>query len=143
MIWQASYGNVQPIGFTTPGLIAPTHSVDGTTYTLYKGTNTQNQTVYTWYPGKNITTIRNVDLSPLIHYLWQHLYLDQDLYMGLVQWGSEAVHSAKGENVTFWAREVSLDVETGIVKSSAGGSFHSLRTWYMIGCSVLVTFLAL
>jgi hypothetical protein len=37
-----------------------------------------------------------------------------------VQWGSEAVHSAQGHNVTFLAESISLAVEMGIPKASLG-----------------------
>ncbi|RDW82739.1 hypothetical protein BP6252_03851 [Coleophoma cylindrospora] len=113
MVWQAAYGGVSPIGYTSSvSATAPTLKVGGTTYTLYHGTNTNNQSVYSWYPSKNMTSF-NADVSPLLSYLWQKEYIEESLYLGLVQWGSEAIHSAAGENVTFWARSVSLDVVRG------------------------------
>lgn len=96
--------------------------------------NGVNQSVYSWYPSTNLTTLSNVDVSPLIHYLWRHNNISEDIYLGLVQWGSEAVHSQKGSNVTFDARSIMIDVVKGRPKK-AGASALRLG----LGSLVLVT----
>jgi len=60
------------------------------------------------------------DLSPLIHYLWRKEYLGGDMYVGLAQFGSEAVHSAEGHNVTFSATNINMDVTRGAPKEGEG-----------------------
>lgn len=87
--------------------------------TLYHGLNGVNQSVYTWLPSSNLTSI-DADVSPLLHYLWRKEYISKKTYLGLVQWGSEAVHSAQGHNVTFQAEGVSLAVEVGTPQESLG-----------------------
>jgi xyloglucan-specific endo-beta-1,4-glucanase len=87
--------------------------------TLFHGFNGVNQSVYSWLPWDNFTSI-DTDLSPLIHYLWRKEYISKNTYLGLVQWGSEAMHSAQGHNVTILAEGVSLAVEAGTPQASLG-----------------------
>lgn len=42
------------------------------------------------------------------------------MYLGLAQFGSEAIHSAKGHNVTFSATGINMDVERGVPKEGRG-----------------------
>lgn len=89
--------------------------------TLSHGLNGVNQSVYSWLPSSNLTSI-DADVSPLIHYLWRKEYIPNSTYLGLVQWGSEAVHSAQGHNVTFLAESISIAVEVGMPKASQGAT---------------------
>lgn len=117
-------------------------SLAGTKYTLSHGLNSNNQSVYSWYPSKNLTSLDNVDLSPLLHYLWRKEYLEESIYLGLVQWGSEAVHSAKGENVTFYASSVAMDVVKGTPGEAMSGAAVLAPTvtglmWSFLGAVVV------
>lgn len=42
------------------------------------------------------------------------------MYLGLAQFGSEAVHSAAGHNVTFSATGIDMDVDRGVPKEGKG-----------------------
>ncbi|OJD35639.1 glycoside hydrolase family 12 protein [Diplodia corticola] len=109
MIWQAAYGNCDPIGYDPTSTSAPTQELDGVTYTLYQGPNANGQTVFTWYPDGNLTTI-DVDYFPLLETLRGGGYIPTAAYLGRFQWGSETKHSAQDQNITFVVNSVTMSV---------------------------------
>ncbi|KAJ9667399.1 hypothetical protein H2201_002600 [Coniosporium apollinis] len=104
--------------------------------TLSHGYNGNNQSVYTWMPETNLTSI-NVDVAPFIHYLWRKEYLAGGLYLGLLQFGSEAVHSAEGQNITFTAESVFMDIQKGEPKVGGAASV-SRPALAVLGAGLLV-----
>ncbi|KAK7723385.1 hypothetical protein SLS57_004579 [Botryosphaeria dothidea] len=109
MIWQAAYGNCDPIGYDPTSTTAPTQELDGVTYTLYQGPNANEQTVLTWYPNSNLTSI-SVDYFPLLERLRIDGLLPATAYLGRYQWGSEAKHSAQNQNITFMVNSLTMSV---------------------------------
>jgi len=78
--------------------------------TLYSGANNNGQFVYSWLAPDNITTF-DKDISPLLHYLWQHKKISESNYLGIVQFGTETFHASS--NVTFSAQDFNLTVASG------------------------------
>ncbi|KAK0661860.1 Xyloglucan-specific endo-beta-1 [Lasiodiplodia hormozganensis] len=109
MIWQAAYGNCDPIGYDPTSTTAPTEELDGVTYTLYQGSNANGQTVFTWYPDRNLSSI-DVDYFPLLKALRSESYIPTAAYVGRYQWGSETKHSAENQNITFIVNTLTMDV---------------------------------
>lgn len=87
-------------------------------------------------PSTNLTSI-NIDVAPFIHYLWRKEYLVGELYLGLMQFGSEAVHSAEGQNITFTAKSVFMDIQKG--EPRAGSAARAPRPALgILGAALLV-----
>jgi len=74
--------------------------------------------VYTWVGSKNRTTFKD-DISPLIRRVAYHGGPDASDYLGVVQFGSEAFHTAGGANVTFNATRIDLEVRQGIAPADS------------------------
>ncbi|KUJ13835.1 concanavalin A-like lectin/glucanase [Mollisia scopiformis] len=126
MIWIAAYGGKKPIGFSSSIKNPPTHSLNGTIYTLYSGANNNGQFVYSWLAPSNVTTFDR-DISPLLHYLWQHKLISESNYLGVVQFGTETFHASS--NVTFSAQDFNISVAAGqplVDSRAAGGALPNL-----------------
>lgn len=78
--------------------------------TLYSGQNSRGTIVYTWVSPANETAF-DEDISPLLQYLWRKDLVSSDARLGLVEFGSEAYHSAS--NVTFSAGDFSMGIWKG------------------------------
>lgn len=78
--------------------------------TLYSGQNSRGTIVYTWVSPTNETAF-DEDISPLLQYLWRNDLVSSDARLGLVEFGSEAYHSAS--NVTFSAGDFSMQIWKG------------------------------
>jgi len=128
MIWLGSFGSAQPLGFTagrtclestlgnttlqvacplrTAYRCAPTdfHSI------LYRGRNQRGTDVLTWVATVNVTDFA-AEVSPLLQSLWRNELVSPASHVGLVEFGSEAFHSAR--NVTFSASNFSIRLATG------------------------------
>ncbi|OMP84630.1 putative xyloglucan-specific endo-beta-1,4-glucanase A, partial [Diplodia seriata] len=98
MIWQAAYGNCDPIGYDPTSTSAPTQELGGVT-----------QTVFTWYPDRNLSSI-DVDYFPLLEALRGGSYIPTAAYLGRFQWGSETKHSAQNQNMTFVVNSLAMSV---------------------------------
>ncbi|KAL1628899.1 hypothetical protein SLS54_001588 [Diplodia seriata] len=109
MIWQAAYGNCDPIGYDPTSTSAPTQELGGVTYTLFQGPNGSGQTVFTWYPDRNLSSI-DVDYFPLLEALRGGSYIPTAAYLGRFQWGSETKHSAQNQNMTFVVNSLAMSV---------------------------------
>ncbi|KAG4415011.1 hypothetical protein IFR04_011832 [Cadophora malorum] len=110
MIWLAEFGWKRPIGFSSSIKDPPTYHLNDLTFTLYSGNNSNGQFVFGWLPSTNVTDFKE-DFSPLVHYLWRHKLIDESLYLGIVQFGSETFHASS--NVVFSAHDYNLSVAPG------------------------------
>ncbi|ESZ90568.1 glycoside hydrolase family 12 protein [Sclerotinia borealis F-4128] len=136
IIWQASYGGLLPLGYTSTStsISRPSINLAGITYTLYTSqsspsTQTQTtwgtrapavpQTVYSWYPDSNTSSLTAMDVSPLLNYLWREVYVDSGTYVGYVEWGLDARHATG--NVTWSVYEVGMNVKRGTPVKAVGG----------------------
>ncbi|KAE8444317.1 hypothetical protein EG329_000627 [Mollisiaceae sp. DMI_Dod_QoI] len=93
MIWIGAFGGKKPIGFSSKIKHPPTHSLNGTQYTLYSGANNNGQFVYSWLAPTN------------------HKMISESNYLGIVQFGTETFHSSS--NVTFSAQDFNLSIASG------------------------------
>ncbi|KAL1648093.1 hypothetical protein SLS58_002420 [Diplodia intermedia] len=107
MIWQAAYGNCDPIGYDPTSTSAPTQELGPST--LFQGPNGSGQTVFTWYPDRNLSSI-HVDYFPLLETLRGGSYIPTAAYLGRFQWGSETKHSAQSQNMTFVVNSLAMSV---------------------------------
>jgi xyloglucan-specific endo-beta-1,4-glucanase len=83
------------------------------------GTNPRGHTTLSWMPDSNMQDF-NVDISPLLTALVQNSLIPPNVYVGRVDFGSEAFHSPS--NVTFSAADYSMDLAcgSGSCKESSG-----------------------
>jgi len=132
MIWIGTIGSAKPIGYSTSSAISGKLSLGKTAFTLYTGLNSNGQQVYSWLAASNITYF-DEDVSPLIHYLWRHGMISENVYLGSLQFGTETFHA--GSNVTFSAQDTVLTVASGTPEATSGVSISG-----HIGRSALVLF---
>lgn len=135
------------VGFSSSIKNPPTHSLNGTLLwvqtpftfedilifnsTLYSGANGNGQFVYSWLAPANVSDF-NRDISPLMHYLWQHKMISESNFLGIVQFGTETFHSSS--NVTFSAQDFNLNVSSGkplVDSKAAGGALPSLGLLFL------------
>lgn len=124
MVWQAVWGGVWPIGYYTPTAGAPEHVLDGTTFQLFVGQNQQGQkqTVYSWVPTTNLDSI-SADLSELTRLITASGNISDSTYLGVIQFGSETVHSP--QNITFEVKSAYMDLEVNSAKPTTSTSSAS------------------
>lgn len=109
MIWQNSFGGVWPIGYYEPPTGAPEYNLSGATYQLFSGFNQQGQkqAVFSWVPKVYQETI-DMDVSELLNELVRIGNITDDLYLGILQFGSETVHAA--EPVEFQMKDIKMSI---------------------------------
>ncbi|KAG9625021.1 concanavalin A-like lectin/glucanase, partial [Aureobasidium melanogenum] len=110
MVWSAVWGGVAPIGYQTYNSDdAPKYTLNGVEYSLYSGFNQQGQkqAVFSWVPAENQNGI-DADLWELVNYLVNAGNLTSDMYIGLIQFGTETVHAT--QNVTFEMQKAQMDL---------------------------------
>ncbi|KAM3072544.1 hypothetical protein ACMFMG_009338 [Clarireedia jacksonii] len=125
MVWQASYGDIRPLGWDTASTSKPTVTMAGIQYTLYAGQNDKKQTIYSWWPNQNLSSLTALDVSPLLNYLWRQVYIPSDIYVGAVQWGNDARHSNK--NLTFDVYTVGMNIIKGTPVQALGAGDKSTK----------------
>lgn len=54
--------------------------------------------MYTWFATTNLPKFNNLDLAPLLNHLVAKKLVSAQLYLGTVQFGTEAYYSAKPVN---------------------------------------------
>lgn len=76
---------------------------------LYSGFNQQGQkqAVFSWVPEANQNGLQ-ADLWELVTYLVNAGNLTSDMYLGLIQFGTETVHAT--QNVTFQMQKAQMDL---------------------------------
>jgi xyloglucan-specific endo-beta-1,4-glucanase len=96
MVWSSVWGGVAPIGYQTFNAESPKYTLSGIEYSLYSGFNQQyqKQAVYSWVPAQNQNGIE-ADLWELVTYLVKSGVLSNDMYVGLIQFGTETVHATQ------------------------------------------------
>ncbi|KAF2085971.1 glycoside hydrolase family 12 protein, partial [Saccharata proteae CBS 121410] len=107
MIWQAAYGNLQPLGWDTVSDDPPVVELAGVNYTLFQGNNANGQAVFSWVPETNLSSI-DTDLYPLMSYLLDGGYIPDSIYLGRMQFGSETMHSS--QNMTFMVDYLEMNI---------------------------------
>lgn len=73
------------------------------------------QTVYSWVPTENVDKIEG-DLMELLDIVVQSGNLTSDLYLGVVQFGTETVHAT--ENVTSEFKSIYMDLGVKSAKAT-------------------------
>lgn len=73
-----------------------------------------------------------MDISPLLHYLWQSKKISEANFLGIVQFGTETFHSS--ENVTFSTNNFNLSLASGkpLVESGSAAAPQSHLTMILI-----------
>ncbi|KAK7524945.1 concanavalin A-like lectin/glucanase domain-containing protein [Phyllosticta citriasiana] len=126
MVWQSAYGNLKPLGWDTISADPPIRELSAVNYTLYKGYNANGQTVYSWVPNQNQTKL-STDLYPLVDYLVKDGSISDKMYLGRLQFGSETMHSAENQNISFIVSHLEMNVNHEVwtpPKNSGSGSGH-------------------
>jgi len=149
MVWSAVWGGVAPIGYQTFNAESPKHTVGGVEYSLYSGYNQQyqKQAVYSWVPAENQNGI-DANLWELVEYLVNNGTLTSDMYIGLIQWGTETVHAT--QNVTFEMQKAQMDLSVVKQKptttkgsppatagASKGAAFHVAPTGFALPAAAM------
>ncbi|GAB7355556.1 hypothetical protein MBLNU459_g6030t3 [Dothideomycetes sp. NU459] len=111
LVWQSVWGGVAPIGYDAP----PTNI----SYNLSGNQQGQKQLVYSWVPSVNQNSI-NADVAPLISYLYDLGNITSDMYLGLVQFGSETVHAT--QNITFNVKSASMSLDVISARATSTSS---------------------
>ncbi|KAI5196617.1 concanavalin A-like lectin/glucanase [Aureobasidium subglaciale] len=149
MVWSAIWGGVAPIGYQTFNAEAPKYTLNGVEYSLYSGFNQQyqKQAVYSWVPSENQQGIQ-ADLWELVTYLIPRSNITSDMYIGLIQFGTETVHATS--NVTFEMQKAQMDLAVVSQKptttkgsppatagASKGGAFHVAPTNFALPAAAM------
>ena len=85
MIWLASLGGAEPIGYGSGPIASP--SIDGVTWKLYKGPNTW--TVYSFVATSQVTNFSG-DIMNFLNYLINNDGLPSSYYLQTIGAGTEA-----------------------------------------------------
>ncbi|KAK7553331.1 concanavalin A-like lectin/glucanase domain-containing protein [Phyllosticta citricarpa] len=125
MVWQSAYGNLKPLGWDTISADPPIRELSAVNYTLYKGYNANGQTVYSWVPNQNQTKL-STDLYPLVDYLVKDGSISDKMYLGRLQFGSETMHSAENQNISFIVSHLEMNVnhEVWTPPKNSGSGHH-------------------
>ncbi|KAI9650822.1 hypothetical protein NHQ30_000856 [Ciborinia camelliae] len=94
MVWQSVWGGVWPIGYHDPPTGAPEYNLSGVTYQLFGGHNQQGQEqgVFSWVPTVYQESI-DANVFELVRELVRLGNITEEMYLGLIQFGSETVHA--------------------------------------------------
>jgi len=149
MVWSSVWGGVAPIGYQTFNAESPKHTVGGVEYSLYSGFNQQyqKQAVFSWVPAENQNSI-DANLWELVTYLVNAGNLTSDMYIGLIQWGTETVHAT--QNVTFEMQKAQMDLSVikqkptttkgsppATAGASKGAAFHVAPTGFALPAAAM------
>jgi hypothetical protein len=150
MVWSAVWGGVAPIGYQTFNRAdAPKYTLAGIEYALYSGFNQQGQkqAVFSWVPAENQNGI-DANLWELVTYLVNAGNLTADMYLGLIQFGTETVHAT--QNVTFEMQKAQMDLAVVSQKptttkgsppatagASKGAAFHVAPTGFALPAAAM------
>jgi xyloglucan-specific endo-beta-1,4-glucanase len=109
MVWQSVWGGVWPIGYYTPSTDAPTYNLSGVEYQLFTGRNQQGQKqlVFSWVPTVYQESV-DADVFELVTELIRIGNVTDDMYLGLIQFGSETVHAT--EPVQLEVKDVQMSI---------------------------------
>jgi hypothetical protein len=107
MIWPWYTPNVLPLGHAESTPDVDTVEISGTNYSLYHGYNIQGQQVYSWLAHQNVTEI-DTDYAPLLKYIMNKGYLGGGLYLGQLEFGTEAMNA--NLQCTFEASDYTLRI---------------------------------
>ncbi|TQN66157.1 Endoglucanase cel12A [Colletotrichum shisoi] len=118
MIWLGKVGNPYPLMGDS---ILTNITLGSTEFSLWYETNQREQKVFTWVTrdGADVTQF-DEDITPLLKFVLESGEIDEDSWLGLVEFGSEAWHSP--ENVTFSAAHFSMELDNGESGSGSGSS---------------------
>ncbi|KAI5357511.1 putative glycoside hydrolase family 12, glycoside hydrolase family 11/12 [Septoria linicola] len=108
MVWVGVFGDsAWPIGMNAPRDPPVIVMLDDTEFTLYNGTNSRGQFVYSWVTNQTLTTFE-LDVAPLFGYLWENEGVPGDVYLGVVQFGTEAFYSKNQMNFSVSSYEAQI-----------------------------------
>ncbi|KAM3085786.1 hypothetical protein ACMFMG_002847 [Clarireedia jacksonii] len=126
MVWQSVWGGVWPIGYHTPSTDAPTYTLNGVEYQLFAGRNQQGQKqlVFSWVPTVYQESV-DADVFELVTELIRIGNVTDDMYLGLIQFGSETVHAT--EPVQLEIRDVQMSIAVSSSRT-ASPTASSTRT---------------
>ncbi|CAD6449119.1 8c7b6b21-b774-4eeb-b51f-460c4ffc0b03 [Sclerotinia trifoliorum] len=118
MIWQSVWGGVWPIGYYEPSTNAPEYTLSGVTYQLFSGFNQQGQkqAVFSWVPKIYQESI-DAEIFELVQELVRLGNVTADMYIGLVQFGSETVHAA--QPVELQMKDIQMSIGVSSSKTAA------------------------
>lgn len=94
---------------------------------LYIGNNSNNQTVFSWLPSSNLTSF-SADISSLVRAVTEHGGPNTTDYLGVIQFGTEALHTNDAANVTFTAKSVAMSFTKGIAPIGIDSSAMTYNT---------------
>ncbi|ESZ94303.1 hypothetical protein SBOR_5299 [Sclerotinia borealis F-4128] len=123
MVWQSVWGGVWPIGYYDPPTGAPEYKLGDVTYQLFSGHNQQGQkqAVFSWVPTVYQQSI-DADISELVKELVTLGNITADMYLGLIQFGSETVHATEPVELQMKDIEMSLGVSSSRTASPTATS---------------------
>ncbi|KAF9871024.1 hypothetical protein CkaCkLH20_11441 [Colletotrichum karsti] len=136
MIWLGKVGDPYPLMGDS---ILTNITLGSTEFSLWYDTNQRDQKVFTWVTrdGSDVNQF-DEDVAPLFKYVLESGEIDEDSWLGLVEFGSEAWHSP--DNITFSAAHFSMDLDNGDSGSgdkNAAGAL-GLSAWLLVAPAVLV-----
>lgn len=123
MVWQSVWGGVWPIGYYDPPTGAPEYNLSGVTYQLFTGRNQQGQkqAVFSWVPTVYQESI-DADVHELVKELVRIGNITDDMYLGLIQFGSETVHASEPVELQMKDIEMSIGVSSSRTASPTATS---------------------
>jgi hypothetical protein len=86
---------------------------------LYTGSNANGQVVYTWVANRTLTTF-DMDLAPLLGFLWYNGMLPVDVYLGTVQFGTETFSAVNPVNFSVRSFEARIKTASDNTDTSPG-----------------------
>lgn len=121
MVWQSVWGGVWPIGYYTPSTSAPSYNLSGVTYQLFSGHNQQGQkqAVFSWVPTVYQESI-DADVFELVKELVTIGNITDDMYLGLIQFGSETVHAS--EPVALQMKDIEMSIGVSSSRTAAASA---------------------
>ncbi|THV48987.1 hypothetical protein BGAL_0217g00120 [Botrytis galanthina] len=123
MIWQSVWGGVWPIGYYDPPTGAPEYNLSGVTYQLFTGRNQQGQkqAVFSWVPTVYQESI-DANVFELVKELVSIGNITNDMYLGLIQFGSETVHASEPVGLQMKDIDMSIGVSSSRTASPTATS---------------------
>ncbi|KAB8294061.1 hypothetical protein EYC80_009517 [Monilinia laxa] len=118
MVWQAVWGGVWPIGYYDPPTGAPEYKLGNVTYQLFSGRNQQGQkqAVFSWVPTVYQESI-DAEIFELVEELVRIGNITSDMYLGLIQFGSETVHAA--QPVELRMKDIKMSIGVSSTRTSS------------------------
>ncbi|PQE30280.1 glycosyl transferase protein [Rutstroemia sp. NJR-2017a WRK4] len=127
MVWQSVWGGVWPIGYYTPSPNAPTYNLSGVEYQLFTGRNQQGQKqlVFSWVPVVYQESV-DADVFELVEELVRIGNVTSEMYLGLVQFGSETVHAT--EPVELQVKDVQMSMGVSSSRTASPSSTSTSKS---------------